>query len=209
MSQLTPLKSIRELGCPEGFASDIRGWHSDHDFFREIIKEVIPGTIIEVGSWKGASALTMAKLTEPTATTIYCVDSWLGGYEMVIHDDSEPCDTLKKFGYPQVYFQFLSNLFPSEHSHRIFPIPQTSINGSRLLKAHGIWADLIYIDASHQLEDVYIDLCAYWELLRPGGVMFGDDFELDGVSLSVKRFCIERGLPCQLVDEIFWVLRKP
>lgn len=205
---MTPFQSIRELGCPPGFPPDIQGWHSDHDFFRQAVAETKPSVIIEVGTWKGASCLTFSRLTEESQAQIYCCDTWLGGYEMLIHDELPECNLKSCFGYPQIYFQFLANLSPTDAAKRIFPIPQTSVNGARLLKAHGVTAELIYIDASHQLQDVYDDLCAYWPLLKSGGMLFGDDFELSGVEVSVKRFSMEHDLQTEIIDGIFWVLRK-
>lgn len=201
---MNPIKSIKELGCPEGFDSDLSGWHSDHDFFRQIIEEVRPKVIVEVGSWKGASACTMAKLTEELRTEIYCVDTWLAGYEHWVTEEDNILQ--RKFGMPQIYFQFLANLYPADFANRIYPIQQTSTNGARILKALGIEPDLIYIDGSHLLQDVYQDLEYYWPLA--GKVMFGDDIAMPGVEYSVKRFCMERDLLCEIVDGIFWAIRK-
>jgi NAD(P)-dependent dehydrogenase (short-subunit alcohol dehydrogenase family) len=39
-----------------------------------------------------------------------------------------------------------------------------------------IYFDLIYVDGSHDYDDVAADLAAYRPLVRPGGVMFGDDY---------------------------------
>jgi len=209
-----PIKPVSELGCPEGYPTDLQGWHSDHDTFRELIEEAAPSVIIEVGSWKGASALNMAQLTEDRldindGARIYCVDTWLGGYEMLLHEDKPPHNLFRRYGYPHIYEQFIANVHPTGYAKRIYPIAQTSVNGARMLRSCEVTADLIYIDGSHQMEDVYEDLRNYWALLRPGGIMFGDDWELTGVEISVKRFCLEMNLPCQIASEIFWILRKP
>ena len=68
-------------------------------------------------------------------------------------------------------------------------------------------ADVIYIDGSHEEEDVYADLVGYWELVRPGGVLVGDDWNWDGVRLAATRFAREQGLAVtQLADK--WYLEK-
>ena len=51
-------------------------------------------------------------------------------------------------------------------------------------------ADAIYLDASHEYESVVADLVAYWRVLRPGGVLIGDDFDSSwpGVVRAVNEF---------------------
>lgn len=201
---MNPLKSIKELGFPEGYEQDLSGWHSDHDFFRQIIEEVQPKVIVEVGSWKGASACTMAKLTTELRTEIYCVDTWLAGFEHWVTEEEDILQ--RKFGMPQIYFQFLSNLYPADFANRIYPLQQTSTNGARIIKTLGISPDLIYIDGSHLLQDVYQDLEYYWPLT--GKAAFGDDWAMPGVEYSVKRFCMENDLLCEIIDGIFWCIRR-
>ena len=75
------------------------------------------------------------------------------------------------------------------------------------LRYQGIKAEMIYIDASHEEEDVYQDLREYWDLLRDGGVIFGDDYTWDGVRLAVDRFAREEKLPLTFVADK-WILQK-
>jgi hypothetical protein len=128
---------------------------------------------------------------------------------MLIHEDKPQHNLFRIHGYPHIFYQFLVNVSATDFADRIFPIAQTSINGARLLRASKITADAIYVDGSHQLEDVYEDLRAYWPILRAGGVMWGDDWEISGVKVSVMRFALEMELDCQVADDIFWTLRKP
>lgn len=185
---------------------DVQGWHSKSPFFESIINEVKPKTIIEVGSWKGASAINMATLA--TKAQLYCVDTWLGGIDHELNQQIDTSVLTRDHGYPTLYFQFLANVQRAGVFQRVCPIPQTSANGAKLLSAHGIWAELIYIDGSHELKDVYDDICAYWSLVSPGGVMFGDDWGFPGVSVSVQRFCLENNLGAEIIEDNFWVIRK-
>ena len=66
-----------------------------------------PSLVIEVGSWKGASAIKMADYVAADST-IVCVDTWLGSDNM--YQDTDIC---RKNGYPQVYYKFLSTLYYS------------------------------------------------------------------------------------------------
>lgn len=112
-------------------------------------------------------------------------------------------------GSPQLYHQFLRNFADDpDLARRIFPIQNTSLNGARILAHMGIQAELIYVDGSHEYHDAYSDLCAFAQLLAPGGVMFGDDFRsFAGVFAAVMRFAHEGNFKIEEVANNYWVLR--
>ncbi len=176
---------------PNDYPSDLRGWDSQAPIFREVIEEVKPKVIIEVGSWLGASAIHMASICEELNTTILCVDTWLGSLEMWLypHDPEHQSDALKlKFGYPQLYYTFLSNITRAGYQSKIIPYPMTSRIAAQYFTYHNFKADLIYIDASHDYKSVKDDLYAYWPLLNDNGILFGDDYTWNSVQLAVHHF---------------------
>jgi hypothetical protein len=69
-------------------------------------------------------------------------------------------------------------------------------------------ADLIYLDGSHEEEDVYQDLVTWWDIVKPGGPLFGDDWTWDGVRLAVQRFASENHLSISHRHDK-WELRTP
>ena len=40
---------------------DLQGWNSIHPLFEDLLRQVKPTVLVEVGSWKGASVIHMAK----------------------------------------------------------------------------------------------------------------------------------------------------
>lgn len=189
---------------PSPYPVDLQGWGSDSPVFKELIEELRPRLIIEVGTWKGASALHMAGICDALDldTRIVCVDTWLGAYEFIGADGER--DLLPKYGYPSVYYQFLANVVKVGQQRRIIPFPQTSLIASRYLWHHQIRADLIYIDGSHDERDVYADICAYWPLLRPRGVLFGDDYDSFE---DVRKAVNASGHPFDVAGGRYWVMR--
>lgn len=174
-----------------GYQLDLHGWGSTDGVFSMLIDEIRPKTIIEVGTWKGASAIHMAKLS---TAQIVCVDTWLGALEFWRDRDDENrfLSLNLKNGYPTVYYQFLANVVHSNCQDRITPFPQTSLIAARYFAEKQAQADMIYIDASHDEEDVAADLRAYWPLVRHGGVLFGDDYDTwQGVRSAVNIFAQE------------------
>jgi predicted O-methyltransferase YrrM len=187
-------------------AVDLQGWNSDHNIFSELVAEIQPKVIVEVGTWKGRSCHNFAELTGSLGTEIFCVDTWLGGIDHFL--SALPQDDMKRdfHGSPQIYEQFLRNFMEHPAATRIHPIRQTSVNGARALASRGLFADLIYIDASHEYEDAYADLCAYAPLVAPNGRIFGDDFAFPGVQTAVIRYAHEQRRRVKIVDGNFWIL---
>ncbi len=197
-----------------GLTPDYQSWESAASpFFEEAINMTNPTTIIEVGSWKGVSAIKMASLMKQRGKPfkIYCVDTWLGSADHLLDTWMRPKDWKfpMKHGYPQVYFQFLTNVKAAGHHDVIEPITATSTEGARILARKNVSAELIYIDGSHEYEDTYQDLCFYIQLLKPLGILFGDDFRSHiGVFHAAMRFAHERKLTLG-EQKPFFILRKP
>lgn len=192
---------------------DLMGWNGNRPIFKELIEKTKPTTIIEVGSWLGLSAITMGKSVKELGlnTTIHCVDTWLGAIEFWTTGKNTYDRDLKTVnGYPQVYYQFLSNVVHNNLQDIILPFPNTSENGYRYFQYNNISAQMIYIDASHEEEDVYKDLNNYYELLENNGIIFGDDYQKDwqGVINSVDRFSKEKNIELEIIENNFWILKK-
>lgn len=190
---------------------DAHGWGGQSPAFRELIAQLKPRLILEVGTWKGASALEMAAAAGDLGldTKIVCIDTWLGALEFwTDHDDPARYQSLKlRHGYPSVYYQFLANVCHKGCQDRIIPFPQTASTAALWFRRFGIVADMIYIDASHEEEDVYQDLCSYWEVAAANGILFGDDYSWDGVRLAVERFAKEENRTVSFSADK-WILRK-
>lgn len=108
-----------------------------------------------------------------------------------------------------MYYQFLANVVFSGHQKRIVPMPMTSRIASQLLAEIACEADFIYLDGSHEYDDVISDLRGYWPLLRQGGILCGDDREWRGVDLALRDFSKETVYYDDSGWSIFKGLRNP
>jgi len=191
---------------------DASGWGSDSPAFAELIGKCRPQRVIEVGTWKGGSALTIARELGKLGldSEILCVDTWLGALEMWLDlDDPSRHGALDlRHGFPSIYFRFLANVVRAGEQARITPFPIPSLTAAQWCAMRGVKADMIYIDASHEEDDVYQDLVAWWDRVRPAGILFGDDWSWDGVRLAVQRFAREVSLPIHHCHDK-WHLTKP
>jgi predicted O-methyltransferase YrrM len=191
---------------------DLQGWNGTLPIFEQLIDEVKPNHIIEVGTWKGQSAITMAKAIQKRkmATKITCVDTWLGALEFWSNLKGTPeRNLLLKNGYPQIYFQFLSNVVHEGVQDIITPFPNTSFIAAKYFIETKISADLIYIDASHEYEDVLSDCKMYWDVVRSGGLLFGDDWRWNSVSTAVVEFAKIKGITIRHQGDDHWIIKKP
>lgn len=185
--------------------------------FAKLIAEVKPNNIFEVGTWLGGSAFTMVEALVACnliQSKVYCIDTWLGALEFIdetigLLSDSnlrEQRFLQPKNGYPQIYYQFLSNVIHRGFENRIIPIPNTSSIAARYLKNNKILAELTFIDGSHDEPDVYSDLEHYFDITTK--VIFGDDYGWFSVNNAVNKFIKERNLKLEIVDNNFWIIRK-
>ena len=163
---------------------DLQGWGSDHPIFASLIRRLKPKLIVEIGTWKGASAVHMAHILQQGGTSchkgakILCVDTWLGSLEMWQRPGFPDYDALGlQNGYPSVYYTFLSNVIQSRAQNTIIPCPMTSLQAARWLSARKVRPELVYIDGSHDAHDVRFDVLRWFDVLRPGGVLLGDDYD--------------------------------
>jgi len=87
-SRLLPADPYANFPLDE-WALDLQGWGSRHPLFGELIRLLKPSIIVEVGTWKGASAIQMARETKRhgSRAQIICVDTWLGSAGTVLRQD--------------------------------------------------------------------------------------------------------------------------
>lgn len=140
--------------------------------------------VLELGSWLGESARFMLEHA-PNAIVI-CVDHWLGSSE---HIDS--CSDM----LPHLYNNFLAVNW--DHRDRLIPIREDTAAGLELVAEYGIKPDLIYIDASHDYEDVIWDL-ELSSRLFPDAQVIGDDYDFPGVRRAVNHHVYSRRIGVQM-----------
>lgn len=195
---------------------DLSGWFEEDQFVQDLIDNYKPKTIIEVGTWKGKSAIYMAECLKKLSiqSRIFCVDTWTGAAEFwTWASRTSERDLLFKHGMPQVYYQFLSNVVHTSNQEIIYPLPVPSSTGYEIFNYYKIKADLIYIDASHEHTDVLRDITNYSQLLNDSGIIFGDDYNnlsFPGVKRAVEDF-LKNNANWKLTlseKERYWLLTK-
>lgn len=189
----TPMRPTKDqiLSIYRGITSielreDLQGWNSDTPIFERLLTETQAKTVVEIGSWKGASVVHMANVAKRLGldTVFYCVDFW---QDPILQTKDSPIPT-PWYQAPSAYQQFLYNVAVNGHSDCVIPVRTYSPHAPDFLRAWGVVPDLVYVDAGHTYEACLGDMIGFWPLLRHGGIMFGDDHCLPGVEQAVRRF---------------------
>jgi hypothetical protein len=183
---------------PLSYPDDMQGWGSDAPVLVQAIQLLRPRRICEVGSWKGRSAINMARAVKSLGlpTEIICVDTWLGSPEHWLGQEAQWYESLRLVhGMPQLYYTFLANVVRSGVEDVITPLPMTSENAATVFAKLRIKFDVVYVDAAHEYEPAKRDMDAYYDLLEGDGLLIGDDYLLwEGVTRAAEELALERGL---------------
>mmetsp|Transcript_3097 Transcript_3097/g.6717 ORF Transcript_3097/g.6717 Transcript_3097/m.6717 type:complete len:332 (-) Transcript_3097:85-1080(-) len=223
------LKDIHSINPYDQFAPatygvkgpDLVGWNLNSQAFDRIMDEVRPKFMIEVGSWKGLSAVYFARKMRDVhgpdpCLQLICVDTWLGTTVAWQSPDMErPMhgNTLYlRNGYPSVYYQFLYNIIDSNVDDIVVPLPLPGVMGAIFLKRFAnLKPDTIFIDGCHDKECVTQDMTSWLPVVQVGGILFGDDYDRGSVKEAVTEFCTITN-HCQLDESITtsrtWVVRR-
>lgn len=143
----------------------IDGWFNFEGLYLDQVNSVADKAhFIEVGTWKGKSAAYMAELIKMSAKDIKfdCVDTWLGSEEHT----NDP-DVISG----NLYDVFLQNM--AELKGYFNPVRMPSVDASNFYRDESI--DFIYIDASHDYENVKADIQAWLPKVKVGGTIAGHD----------------------------------
>jgi predicted O-methyltransferase YrrM len=162
-----------------------QGWFHHGEQFLDLLDLHRPAVCVELGTWRGASAIAIARLLQTWGGTLYCVDTWTG--------DVNGSKGGTQPGLPKMMLECAGNLVAAGVSSRVRLIP------SRTDEAAAAWRgpiDCLYVDADHTDPSVFADLTLWWPHLRVGGVVAGDDYDnpmYPGVATAWDRFEREHG----------------
>jgi predicted O-methyltransferase YrrM len=137
-------------------------------------------SFVEVGCWTGVTTRNIAR--HAPKCKIYAIDHFQGS--------SEHIDPLSMHYEPRLkepdwlLHECERNTQGLENVHIL---SATSIDAARDLKWNNLSFDTVFIDGSHEYEDVMRDIAAWLLLVKPGGVLCGHDMDWPGVLEAVTE----------------------
>jgi predicted O-methyltransferase YrrM len=137
-----------------------------------------PLHVLEVGSWAGASCVSWARAIEslPHGGRVTCVDLWRPYFDLGANRDAVYADMTDAADQGDIFPLFLHNIRAAGVAH----IVDHHVGASEdvLPRLEPASFDVIFLDGSHAVDDVSSDLLQALRLIRVGGIVCGDDLEL-------------------------------
>jgi hypothetical protein len=171
-----------------------------------------PRFAIEVGSFVGSGALhvwgPLAKASNDSM--VLCVDTWEGDINMRLSPDFQKFMNLRH-GFPSLYKMFIDRVKINGMDNVIFPLPLASLTAGRLLSVLNWVVDVVYIDSAHEIGETFAELFIYFQLVRPGGILMGDDYtNFPAVKHDVDLFVKYKGdsLKFHFLGNSQWAILK-
>lgn len=156
----------------EHYAENIPGFfnHGDFGFYGFCVANA-PQTahFVEIGSYKGRSSSFMAVEIIRSGKQIRfdCVDTWQGSIEHQAGQSHEDPDVVSGL----LYETFLENMRPVAGRYNAVRMP--SVQAAEIYGNDTL--DWVFIDASHDYDNVVADIRAWLPKVRPGGMISGHD----------------------------------
>lgn len=175
--------------------------HLDMTCIKAVFDTVRPTFWLEVGSMVGGSATKVCRFIRGSRSDcqIVCVDPFCGSVDMWLWESLH-----RRLGrwlylnldgaFPTIRERFMANVCAEGCDDLILPIQATSMVGMGVIKslfesrAIGTLPQAIYLDSAHIEKETYMELEAAWDVVSPGGVLFGDDWNWDPVRNDVLKF---------------------
>lgn len=167
--------------------TEVPGYFDSDLVYKMAIKSAPENAVfVEIGTWKGRSTSCMGQLIKNSDKNIkfYAVDTFEGSDESW---HQEWIDYLDKTG-TSLFEEYEKNLKLCEVYDVVRSIKSTSIEAAKQFEDQSI--DFIFIDASHDYENVLCDISTWYPKIKPGGLICGDDYApcWSGVRKAVDEY---------------------
>jgi len=140
----------------------------DCDALRDLLIAERPGTVIEIGLGYGSSALAIGEALIS-----------IGGDRHVILDPAKDIG-FRDAGWDVMCSAQLDGIATLLRERSQIALPR--------LPAEGMLAHAAFVDGSHKLHNVFVDLYYLQMIVPPGGMVILDDYWWPGVATAVRYF---------------------
>jgi hypothetical protein len=184
------------------FYEKVDGWfsHYDKQVYDDAVNQFADGDIfVEIGSFKGRSASAMAVniINSQKDIKFYCVDTWKGSEEHQKGQNSEDKDVvdgtlLDVFKYNIRSVKNYINIIQKESAEAAKEFQDKSLS-------------FVFIDASHDYENVKQDINSWYPKIKNGGILAGHDWFGEDIKKAVYEFCNEHNFT--VIESSCWTIK--
>ena len=164
--------------------NEIPGWFAYHGLYDDVVSNAKDGDVfVEVGAWFGKSTNYLAsKISESKKKINFTsIDTWKGTDDEALHQN-----IVSSFS-GDIFYEFIDNTVISKNYESFDLIKDTSKNAANNFANNSI--DFIMIDAGHSYEALKDDLYVWYNKVKPGGTISGDDYGVFwGVTKAADEF---------------------
>lgn len=182
---------VRRLGASrqalDAALVNVEGWLGSYEAWalHEAVRThptTRPLVAIEIGSWKGRSGVAIGRgLESRGAGHLFAVDPH---GSTVTHEQFQVTDT---------YEEFTANIRAAGLQDHVSCIRATSVTARARFDAGTV--HFLFVDGSHDYEDVIQDISAWTSALAPGATVAFQDFAWPGVRRALRERVIRRDSP--------------
>jgi predicted O-methyltransferase YrrM len=183
------------------FFQSIKGWFDFGDIYALMVQKApAEAHFVEVGAFLGKSTSFMAVEINNSGKDIRfdVVDTWEGSLEHGQGGEHQMDVVLQG----TLYENFKRNMKPV--AHLINPVRCSSVEAARRYRDGSL--DFVFLDASHEYEDVKADIVAWRPKIKPGGFLGGHD--LQALFPGVIR-AVQEEFPSIYRSGFSWLVRMP
>ncbi len=135
--------------------------------------------VLEIGSWAGGSTITFAEAVKKYnggRGRVVAVDAWRN-FHGKDHVEKKSHRVMERaLSQGKIFNLFLHNVRSAGYEHIVIPCRGWSSTVLPFMRNASM--DLIFVDGSHFYKDVMNDLKESSRILKDGGILCGDDLEL-------------------------------
>ena len=164
----------------------IPGWFAFDELYNQFVEEAKDGdTFVEVGTWFGKSTNYLVNKIKESKKDIkfITVDTFKGT------DDEELHQNIVGAFNGDIFYEFIDNTALSQNYGSFEIIKDTSHNAANQFSNSSV--DYLMLDAGHSYDDVKADINYWYNKIKPGGTISGDDYGgsfFPGVTRAVDEF---------------------
>jgi MMP 1-O-methyltransferase len=175
------------------------------NFYFIAYSQKLSGNIVEIGSWQGRSTCFFAQACKDSNNgMVFAIDPFSG------NPGKEDLYVVGKKDLSDLKENFITNIEINNLNDYIKVFPMISTEARSLINEE---IRLLFIDGNHDYEFVKEDIKNFTPLLKSGGIVIFDDYNVSnfpGVVRAVKELVIESNRFCNFIQlkDTFIATRK-
>lgn len=155
------------------------------DAFIKLITQAQARRVVEVGVWKGRLLRGVLRAIGGSIDRYFAVDPW-----HVLEERHGFMSTIPREHWDQMHARVVHDM---QWFGALRVIRMTSVDAARTFLPGSV--DLVYIDASHKLDDTIEDIRAWLPVVRSGGVIGGHDYGIGAEKGHRVKEAVATALP--------------